>query len=100
MIDSTISNFKSFKQIIASLFDLQDYQDIYFSQMCDGYSAAYKPKYPESSSHDIIINTIDKSGAYLRGNYETIYKDNNKISCIYFDDIKQLSAFTRDYLQH
>lgn len=73
-----ISDFKMFKRSIFSIFPHEKWDDIYFSQFIVGYSAAYKPNYPESSNEDIIINAIQNSGAYLNGNYELIHFHDGK----------------------
>lgn len=89
-----MSNFKKFQNDILSLPGIwRNKKDIYFSQMKDGYSAAYKPQYPNSSNADKIIQTIDRSGAYLRGKYELIIYLENKFTALYFQDIEQLRKY-------
>ena len=61
--------------------------------MRDGYSATYKPQYPNGSASDTTIQTIDKSGAYLRGNYELIIYLENKFTALYFQSIEQLKKY-------
>ncbi len=52
-----VSNFKIFKRLVFSIFPCEKWNDIYFSQFKDGYSAAYKPNYPEDSKNDVVVNT-------------------------------------------
>lgn len=89
-----MSYFNFFKDDILSLPGVwQNENDIYFSQMKDGYSAAYKPLYPNGCNKDIIINTINNSGAYLRGNYEVIIFLETKYTALYFKTIEEVKSF-------
>ena len=91
-----MSNFKDFQRDILSLpYIREKKEDVYFSQLCDGYSAKYSPHYPKGSTSDFIIQTTDRSGAYLRGNYELMIYDNsaNKYISVYFQDIDQLKEY-------
>lgn len=89
-----MSNFKDFQRTILSLSGVwKNESSVYFSQMKDGYSAAYKPNYPKGSTRDMIIQTIDKSGAYRRGNYELMIFLDNKYQSIYFQNIAQLREY-------
>lgn len=72
------TGFDDFRRIVRSVFPHEKWESIYFSQLKDGYSAAYKPNYPESSNEDVIINDIQNSGAYLNGNYELIHFHDGK----------------------
>lgn len=86
-----MTKFEKFKNDILSLPGGWNKEiNIYFSQTRDGYTAAYKPEYPQTSKNDIIINTIDESGAYLRGNYELIMFVDKKIMALYFQDLSEL----------
>ena len=86
--------FKIFKNQILSLpKEWQNKDKVYFSQLKDGYSAAYKPYYPKSSYNDMIINTIDKSGAYKRGNFELIIFLQDKFTALYFESFEQLKKY-------
>ena len=89
-----MSNFRTFQSDILSLPGVwQDKNNIYFSQMRDGYQAAYKPHYPHGGLDDMLIQTIDQSGAYLRGNYELIIYSGNKYTSLYFQTIDQLKTY-------
>lgn len=86
-----MSNFKDFKNKVLSIPGIKE-NHTFFSQMRDGYSAAHKPVFPKSSKKDFIIQTIDQSGAYLRGNYELIAFEGEKVTSFffeYFDDLKK-----------
>lgn len=85
-----ISNFKSFMRDIRSIFPQEKRSEIYFSQLKDGYSAAYKPNYPECCKDDVIINDIQNSGAYLRGNFELIHSHGGKPHAHYASKISEL----------
>ena len=87
-----MGEFTNFKNNLCYLLKDKE-KDLYFSQLRDGYSAAYKPAYPNSTTNDFIINTIDKSGAYLRGNYELIIFVDNKVTAVYFDYLDDLVDF-------
>lgn len=91
-----MTNFKTFKSNVLSLPGVwNDEKNIYFSQTRDGYSAAYKPHYPRGSKKDMIIQTIDKSGAYLRGNYELIIFLNTKYQSLYFQTLTELHNYLK-----
>lgn len=87
-----MSNFLMFKDKIYHLGGKWASKDVFFMQTRDSYSAAYKPNYPNGSLQDMIIQTIDRTGAYNRGNYELVSyrKDCNKWMAEYFDTIGQL----------
>lgn len=84
------SEFKFFRSEVTALFPLEKRNDIYFSQMRDGYSATYKPEYPNGSKRDIIISDISESGAYLRGNYEMIHFHDGKAHAHYAEKLFDL----------
>lgn len=87
-----MSNFKQFRNDIKNIGDVWSGNDVYFNQMRDCYSAAYRPNYPESCTKDMIIQTIDRTGAYKRGNYELIIYEGGKYTAKYYfslDEIKQ-----------
>ena len=89
-----MGKFKDFKNNIAELGGVwNDKNNIYFSQMRDSYAAEYRPHSPRSSTKDIIIQTIEKTGAYLRGNYELIIFLENKFTALYFDDVDDIKNF-------
>ena len=89
-----MGNFKDFKNNIAELGGVWNNQNnVYFSQQRDCYAAEYRPRYPLSSKKDIIIQTIDRTGAYLRGNYELIMFLENKVVALYFDDVDDIKNF-------
>lgn len=46
--------------------------DLYFSQMLDGYSMAYKPKYPNTSKKDFCIYSDIFGNITVSGNLKTI----------------------------
>lgn len=85
-----MTNFKWFIQRVRAIGGVWASESVFFSQTRDGYSAAYKPSYPESSKNDMIINDIRNSGAYLRGNYELIKMENGKFQPFYFDQISDI----------
>lgn len=88
-----MTKFKEFQNDIKSIGNVWSGNSVYFSQMKDGYSAAYKPKYPDGCTEDMIIQTLENSGAYNRGNYElTIWKE-NKYSCEYFNYIEEIKQY-------
>lgn len=43
-----MSRFKNFQDNVKNIGGVWSGDDVYFSQMRDGYSASYKPKYPDS----------------------------------------------------
>lgn len=89
-----MSDFKTFRDNILSLPGVwRNKEDAYFAQTRDSYIAAYKPLYPGNSKKDAIIQTIDKSGAGLRGSYELIVYLGNKYTALYFRDIDQLKKY-------
>lgn len=85
--------FKVFQNDIKNIGGVWGGNDIYFSQMKDGYSATYKPKYPDSCIEDMVIQTLENSGAYKRGNYELIIWKENKYGCEYFNNIEEIKQY-------
>ena len=53
---SSHSNFKCFKSDVRRKGGIWASDDVYFSQFRDGYSAVYKPNYPERSPDDCSIS--------------------------------------------
>lgn len=53
-----MSDFKQFRTMIKSIGGVWNGDDVYFSQMRDGYSASYKPNYPKYYTKDMIIQTL------------------------------------------
>ena len=89
-----MTDFKKFKNDILSLPGIwKNENDIFFTQYRDCYEALYNPNYPNGSTKDIIIRTTDKTGAYLRGNYELIIYQNGKYNAIYFSDFEELKKY-------
>lgn len=87
-----MSKFTMFQYKIKNIGGVWASNDVYFMQTRDSYSAAYKPCYPKSSPRDMIIQTIDRTGAYKRGNYELIRRDekNDRWFSEYFDNLEQV----------
>lgn len=50
-----MGNFKDFKSSVKKKGGIWASDDVYFSQFRDGYSAAYKPNYPQDSAEDQVI---------------------------------------------
>ena len=53
-----MSKFKDFQNKIKEINNVWNGEHVFFTQMRDGYSASYKPKYPESCNDDMIIQTL------------------------------------------
>lgn len=88
-----MSDFKQFQNNIKSIGNVWNGNDVYFSQMKDGYSATYKPNYPDGCTKDMIIQTLEGTGAANRGNYElTIWKD-GKFGVEYFDSFNEIEQY-------
>lgn len=91
-----VSSFKEFRSDVKTFLGFPwDTDDVYFSQHRDCYVASYKPGYPESTSNDMVIQTIYGTGAQNRGNYELIAFDGCKFSSWYFMGLKEI----RDYME-
>lgn len=89
-----MSDFKEFKDLVLSLPGVwQESKNVYFSQMRDGYLAAYKPSYPEGTKKDMTLQTIYNTGAYLRGAFELSVFLENKFTAIYFSDVGALIKY-------
>ncbi len=54
-----MSHFKEFKVCIRAKGGKWASKDVYFSQLKDGYTAAYLPNYPEKSEDDDAIYSAD-----------------------------------------
>lgn len=88
-----MSNFKQFQNNIKNIGNVWNGNDVYFTQMIDGYSATYKPNYPECCIKDMIIQTLEGTGAANRGNYElTIWKD-GKFEVEYFNSMNEIKQY-------
>lgn len=85
-----MGNFTDFRNHVKAVFSFMPEKDLYFSQLRDGYVAAYKPAYPESTDQDVRISEISDSGAYLRGNYELVHVHNGKAHSHYAEHLSQL----------
>lgn len=88
-----MTNFKKFKNDIKNIGGVWNTDDVYFSQMRDGYSASYQPKYPDGCTEDMIIQTLENSGAYNRGNYELTIWQEHKYGCEYFNTIEEIRQY-------
>ncbi len=53
-----MSDFKWFKHAIRAKGGIWASNDVYFSQLRDGYTAAYLPAYPEQSPKDETIHSV------------------------------------------
>lgn len=83
-----MSDFKEFQKLIFKIYGEYKTKDLYFSQLKDGYSAAYKPRFPEWCDDDEIIQYFPN---YERGAYELIHKHAGKYHSHYSDDIDDLA---------
>ena len=88
-----MTNFKQFKSDIKKIGKMWNTDNVYYSQMRDGYSVSYKPKYPESCINDMIIQTLEGTGSANRGNYELIIWEAGKYTSKYFDTIEEIKQF-------
>lgn len=91
-----MSKFKDFQNKIKEINNVWNGEHVFFTQMRDGYSASYKPKYPESCNDDMIIQTLEGTGAANRGNYELIIFDDGKFTSKYFDYADEIKAYFGD----
>lgn len=69
--DFIMSKMKNFKEAVYNLgLDFSDKEHVYFSQGKDWLSAAYLPKYPNSTAGDLSIrmNTFTGSGVLMAPN--------------------------------
>lgn len=87
-----MSDFKQFRTMIKSIGGVWNGDDVYFSQMRDGYSASYKPNYPKYCTKDMIIQTLKNTGAQNRGNYELIIYKGGKYCSEYFNSIDEIES--------
>lgn len=89
-----MTDFKKFKNDILSLPGVwKNENDVFFTQYRDCFEASYRPNYPNGSAKDASIRTIDKTGAYLRGNYELIIFQDGKYNAIYFLNLEELKNY-------
>ncbi len=88
-----MSKFKDFQNKIKEINNVWNSEHVFFNQMRDGYSASYKPKYPEYCNDDMIIQTLEGTGAANRGNYELIIFDGMKFTSKYFDDTDEIRTY-------
>ena len=84
------NGFETFKRNVREIGGVWAGDDVYFSQLRDGYSAAYKPKHPEYCNNDMIINTLAGTGAQNRGNYELIRYRDGKFGSEYFENLDDI----------
>ena len=87
-----MSNFKEFQAAVKRIGGPFASDSVYFSQMRNQYSAAYKPEYPAASGKDIVINAIDQTGAYLRGNFELIHIHGGAVHAHYYKSLAEVRA--------
>lgn len=90
-----MGNFTDFQRIIRSIGGVWNSENVYFSQTRDSYVAAFKPQYPTSTQQDMLIQTIDRSGAYQLGDFEFIryYPELKKCMSQYFRTFQQMKDF-------
>lgn len=54
-----VSSFKEFRSDVKTFLGFPwDTENVYFFQERDRYAASYKPKYPDNSGQDMVIQTI------------------------------------------
>lgn len=87
-----MTTFKEFQAEVKNIGGPFASDSVYFSQMRDQYSAAYKPEYPAASGRDIVINAIDQTGAYLRGNFELVHIHGGSVHAHYFNSLEEVGA--------
>ncbi len=87
-----MTTFREFQKAVKKIGGPFSSDFVYFSQMRDQYSAAYKPKYPAASNRDIVINAIDQTGAYLRGNFELVHIHGGKVHAHYYKSLAEVRA--------
>lgn len=88
-----MSKFKDFQNKIKEIGNVWNSEHVFFTQMRDGYSASYKPKYPESCNTDMIIQTLGGTGAANRGNYELIIFESGKFISKYFNYTDEIKTY-------
>lgn len=65
-----VSSFKEFRSDVKTFLGFPwDTENVYFFQERDRYAASYKPKYPDNSGQDMVIQTLYGTDASNRGNY-------------------------------
>lgn len=85
------NGFETFKRAVKALGGKWASDDVYFTQMRDGYSAGYKPEYPKNSNADMTIQTLCGTGAESRGNIELIVFRDGKFGSEYFKHIDEIT---------
>lgn len=89
-----VSSFKEFRSDVKTFLGFPwDTENVYFSQERDRYAASYKPKYPDNSGQDMVIQTIYGTDASKRGNYELIVRDGTKLLSLYFKSLKEIKNY-------
>ena len=91
-----MSKFKDFQNEIKEINNVWNSENVFFTQMRDGYSASYRPKYPEYCNKDMIIQTLEGTGAANRGNYELIIFTGGKFISKYFNYVDEIKAYFKD----
>ena len=87
---------KDFQNKIKEINSVWNSEHVFFTQMRDGYSASYRPKYPGYCNEDMIIQTLEGTGAANRGNYELIIFAGGKFTSKYFDYVDEIKAYFKD----
>lgn len=88
-----MGKFKDFQIRVKEISKTWNSENVFFTQMRDGYSASYKPEYPEACNDDMIIQTLEGTGASNRGNYELIIFDDGKFTSKYFDYVDEIKTY-------
>ena len=91
-----MSKFKDFQNEIKEINNVWNSENVFFTQMRDGYSASYRPKYPGYCNEDMIIQTLEGTGAANRGNYELIIFAGGKFTSKYFNYVDEIKAYFKD----
>ena len=91
-----MSKFKDFQNEIKEINNIWNSENVFFTQMRDGYSASYRPKYPGYCNEDMIIQTLEGTGAANRGNYELIIFAGGKFTSKYFNYVDEIKAYFKD----
>lgn len=81
------NGFEAFKRKIRKLGGVWKSDNVLVSQHRDGYSAAYRPEYPEISDKDIVISPALAKGD---GNYVLVRKINGRLVSFYYDSIEDI----------
>lgn len=88
-----MSKFKNFQIGVKEISKTWNSENVFFTQMRDGYSASYRPKYPEYCNDDMIIQTLEGTEAVNRGDYELIIFDDGKFTSKYFNDTEEIKTY-------